>query len=443
MCRPPPRASGDHWGLARLAHLRVVLIPAVAGEDGGASRVGAGSMTATGQDRRGSRQRRWTRALLGFVVVAPAAAIAVYAHLRGPTDTGSSSEHVGSTEPSTESSPKPSSEAPGEQATLRGSAPGTTTETERAAVEPIPWAVPVDEECATACRELGNCALEDGVCVPTLEEHCKGNEACHDSGMCRLLADDLGKRCGIESHGDCAETALCRDQQRCRFAPTGFGGEGRCVEVELVRSQRFPLTTKRHGIQGELLLFLDPALAKRPKKGAVGYWPDPEVPRAGAALTLRDRQGAVVDEVTLFPDVTVKLEDLGAGTDTFLATEHLACPAERHWCGPRTVFLEVRGGRLSRLSAIGPRGEERAMVAVDSGGARWKLERSRRFKTRDLLVQVESFVPPGPALLETRFTFSRGRFRFSERKWPEFLPKNVKLPGPWQGELALHAESRR
>ena len=80
------------------------------------------------------------------------------------------------------------------------------------------------------------------------------------------------------------------------------------------------------------------------------------------------------------------------------------------------------------------------MVAEASRGARWKLERRARRGPRELVVQLESFVPPGPALLEARFTFSRGRFRFTERSWPEFFAKNAKQPGPWHGALELHAD---
>ena len=101
----------------------------------------------------------------------------------------------------------------------------------------------------------------------------------------------------------------------------------------------------------------------------------------------------------------------------------------------------LRGARrrLSAIFALRARGE-----SGDGGrgvaGARWKLERRARRGPRDLLVQLESFVPPGPALLETRFSFSRGRYRFTERRWPEFLPKNAKQPGPWNGALRLHNE---
>ena len=49
------------------------------------------------------------------------------------------------------------------------------------------------------------------------------------------------------------------------------------------------------------------------------------MPRARRA-DLRRRARAVLDEHTLYPDVSVQIEDPGAGTDTFLATEHVSCP---------------------------------------------------------------------------------------------------------------------
>jgi len=374
-------------------------------------------MTHARQQGRKGRTRWWPRLVLGVVILAPAASIAVYARLQDPSRL-------------TGAAPAPSEEARRDGAASRVG----ESESKRGGVEP-------DAGLERGVAEPG--APDPGASASEATETpagpCAATPACREDGMCRLLEDDLGPRCGAESHADCAATALCREQGRCRFAPTGFGGVGRCVATELVRTQRFPLSVKRHGVQGELLVLVDPASAARSPRSARGYWPDADAPRAGAALTLRDARGAVLDEHTLYPDVSVQIEDLGAGTDTFLATEHVSCP-EGHWCGPRTVFFEVRGGRLSAIFALGPRGEERPMVAVASRGARWKLERRARRGPRDLLVQLESFVPPGPALLETRFSFSRGRYRFTERRWPEFLPKNAKQPGPWNGALGLHDE---
>jgi hypothetical protein len=157
-------------------------------------------------------------------------------------------------------------------------------------------------------------------------------------------------------------------------------------------------------------------------------------------VELRGADGLLRGELTFSPSVTFGREDLGTGTDTFYVTEHVSC-SESHWCGPRTKFFEVRGGELARIQAVGPRGALRLLEASASGGSRWKLERRKKPRGADLVVQLEGLVPPGPALSELRYTFSKGQFRFSERRFVDYLPTVAKQPGPWQGELGLHAAS--
>lgn len=299
-------------------------------------------------------------------------------------------------------------------------------------------------DCARCaeCRARGNCDLRGGVCVPTLEEHCAQSVTCEEEGRCRLVNDELGPRCAVETHADCAATRLCEGAQRCRYAPLdSFGNEGRCVGAELVEVARWPLDAARHGVRGALVLSVDRRLERAYKgsKEQSSFAPDPEDPRAGALLELRASDGTTRGELTFFPLVRIAKENLGAGTETFLATELPSCE-DAQWCGPRTRFFEVRQGRLDWIEAVGPRGTQRLFEVSATGGARWKIERRKKPPGADVLAQVEAFVPPGPALIETRFTFSRGRFRFTEKVSAAYHPSVAKQPGPWQGHLELHGQ---
>lgn len=294
-----------------------------------------------------------------------------------------------------------------------------------------------DCEASDECRVEGQCTLKDGRCVVGGADDCARSERCKRDGVCRLIENELGARCGVFTHADCAQTEACRDRGRCRVAPLDFGGDGRCLAVTLVERERFPLTAARHGIDGELVLAVDPEIAESEDADGRGYWPNEVEPRVAAALQLRDGAGIVRDEMTLFPDVFVRKEDLGAGTDTFLATERLACLAG-HWCGWTTRFYEVREGRLALLKAVNSSGEEREVVVVSSGGSRWKLEAGSRPSPRELVAQVEGPVPPGPALTETRFRFFATGTRFTEKKWDDYQPWVRKQAGRWSGALEFH-----
>jgi hypothetical protein len=295
-----------------------------------------------------------------------------------------------------------------------------------------------DAHCAASgdCRRVGNCGVSDGHCLPTGDEHCSRSEGCQRDGMCRRLTGDGEPSCGAKQHADCAQTELCRSQGRCRLAPLDFGGGGRCLAIQLEDRQSVLLTQERHGIDGKLVLALDPRFPKRRDPQDLGYWPDEDALRSAAALQLRDASGAVRDELTLYPDVSLRTEALGSGTDSFLLTEYLSCPAG-HWCGWNTVFAEVRGGHLSRLRALGPKGEESDMVFSASGGARWKLER-KAGRSVELVEQVEGPAPVVPALIERRFYFENGRFHFTEKQWADFDPKVARQGGRWFGALEFH-----
>jgi hypothetical protein len=295
------------------------------------------------------------------------------------------------------------------------------------------------DSCADSerCREEGACVSTKNGCEPTKPEHCAHSAACRRDGMCRLLSDGGGRSCGSETHADCATSWLCRDHGRCRLAPQNLSGSGPCVEAKLRLHQRLPLTEARHGIRGELMVMVDARLPDSQLKDERGYFPEEEALRSAASVQVRRSDGVVVDELTLYPALDVVARNLGDGTDTFFATEHVACLAG-HWCGWRMVPFQVQNGRLSRLRAVGDSGEERDMAVTASLGSRWALSPAKA-GLLDLVYQVEG--PSGleqPVFVETRFSFQSGRWRFSEVRSSEYDKSVLHQPGKWSGTLEFH-----
>jgi len=216
-----------------------------------------------------------------------------------------------------------------------------------------------------------------------------------------------------------------------------LSGSGPCVDAKLRLHQRLPLSEARHGLRGDLSVMVDARLPDAQLKDDRGYFPEEESLRAASSVQLRRGDGSVLDELTFYPAVHVGARDLGSGTDTFLATEHVACLAG-HWCGWRTVFFEVQNGHLVRLRAAGSNGEEREMAVTASLGSRWAIV-SGKNHAQDLVYQVEG--PSGldqPVFVETRFSFTRERWRFSERQGAEYDKSVLRQSGKWSGTLEFH-----
>lgn len=298
--------------------------------------------------------------------------------------------------------------------------------------------VPLDS-CpdSAGCREEGTCSATKNGCEPSKPEHCTQSAACRRDGMCRLLDDGGGKSCGSETHADCAASWLCRDHGRCRLAPQNLSGSGPCIDAKLRLNQRLALSEARHGIRGELAVLVDARLTRAQLEEEPGYFPMEESLRAAASVQLRKLDGTVVDELTLYPAVDVVARNLGSGTDTFTATEHIACLAG-HWCGWRTVFFEVQNGRLVRLRASGPDSKEREMALTASLGSRWTFA-SGKHGAKDLLYQVEATSGlDEPVFVETRFSFLDGHWTFTERQAAEYDKRVLHQPGKWAGTLEFH-----
>jgi hypothetical protein len=151
-------------------------------------------------------------------------------------------------------------------------------------------------------------------------------------------------------------------------------------------------------------------------------------------LRVIDRSGAVVSEAAVYPDVDVHIESLGSGTDVFRITEFMGCPGGNS-SGWNTVFLEVRNGHVARLRAYGENGEEREVAMSATNDERWKL--TQRNGRTELVVQLEGS-PPEPALIETRFWFENGAYRFLEQIAVAYDPAIAKQSGPWHGALDFH-----
>jgi hypothetical protein len=292
-----------------------------------------------------------------------------------------------------------------------------------------------DEHCARSgvCVTAGRCGVVEHYCVPTKDEHCRNSWDCDNDGLCSRLLVDGEPTCVMAEHYDCASTWGCKEKGLCGLGPLrGQGAE--CVAAKLVERKRWPLTEARHGLEGTLVLAQDRKMLRKIDRSTRGYCPSDEDVRASSALQVRDRSGEVVSTATLYPDVGVEVEDIGSGTDTFRATEHVGC-SDGHWSGWNTVLLEVRGGQVSRLRALGPGNEEREIAMTASDGERWKFAGTA--ERRELVVQLEGSAPE-PALIETHFWFGEGRWRFEERRSESYDPEIPKQPGPWNGALTFH-----
>lgn len=290
-----------------------------------------------------------------------------------------------------------------------------------------------DAHCARSdtCRKAGDCGVFKDYCAPSKDEHCQSSEDCRSEGWCRRIFT-REPSCGIGEHVDCATSVGCKKEGRCRLGP--LRGQGDCVAAKLIDRKRWRLTEARHGIQGTLVLAQDPKIWRKVDESWRGYCPNDDYSLASAALQVRDRSGAVVSEAALYPDVGIQVEDLGSGTDTFRATEFIGCPGG-HSSGWHTVFLEVRGGKVSRLRAIGAGAAEREIAMSATNDERWKIE--RKPGRCELVVQLEGSTPE-PALIETHFWFENGQYRFLERKSDSYDPEIAKQSGAWHGALDFH-----
>lgn len=301
------------------------------------------------------------------------------------------------------------------------------------AVSPEPVGATTEESCPNQelCRKEGACGILEGVCQPTRPEHCQQSEVCREEGSCHLyhFADEPN-RCRVEQQADCAGSALCRTQGRCRYAPL-FAGEGRCVRARLVQTQSFALTKARHGVKGRLVIARDPrSYPDNPENYDIAI--NEVDPRAGAALQVLTSAGKLVDELTLYPALTVSVEDFGDGTDTFLATEQIFC-SMGSCCGWDTVFLQVRSGRLSRLVAKGGHGEPTELVLTASIRSRWRLTEGAGPNTHRVVFQTSC---RAVALTTQRFFPQRdGAWRYTEERADELKPGVQQEPGPWHGVL--------
>lgn len=280
------------------------------------------------------------------------------------------------------------------------------------------------------CRESGACRSSEGGCQPTQLQDCLDSVACQRDGRCRLLPDAAGARCGSETHADCAGSALCRNEHRCWLAPDA-AGDTSCVSAKLRTAQRLPLSEARHGLQGQLVVLLDKRLPAAALTDARGYAAIGEELLAFASVRLEGPPGTVLDELTLYPVVDVAARNLGSGTDTFLATEHVACQAGR-FCGWHTAFFEVRAARLQRVRARGANGAECAVETTASFAARWTLRPRAKSGLPEIVSQQED--PLKSLWVERRFAFRDGDWRLDERETSS-LQELLAERGNWAGRL--------
>ncbi|HKO49194.1 MAG TPA: hypothetical protein VJV79_15785 [Polyangiaceae bacterium] len=167
-------------------------------------------------------------------------------------------------------------------------------------------------------------------------------------------------------------------------------------------------------------------------RDARGYLQLSEEPIAKSSVRLQSADGSLLDELALYPAVDVAARSLGSATDTFLATEHVACVAGR-FCGWHIRFFELADGKIQLLRALGPAGAPRQIETTASFAARWTLKRNAKIGTYDILSQEED--PEKIAWVERRFFYADKSWRFSEREAPLNDPQMLAEPGSWAGQL--------
>jgi hypothetical protein len=290
------------------------------------------------------------------------------------------------------------------------------------------------DECAASegCRESGACERGAAGCQPSQLEHCLRSAGCQRDGKCRLSNDGSTARCGSETHADCAGSTRCRDEGHCFLSSSEGSGNGSCIPGKLRTAQQLPLTEKRHGLRGVLRVLLDSRIPASALVDARSFLPLTDEPIANASLRLESPEGTVLDELTLYPVTDVTSRSLGSLSETFFATEHVACIAGR-FCGWRTRFFELANGKIQRLRALGPASAQRDVETTASFAARWTLKRGAKPGARDILCQEED--PVKSAWVERRFFYADSHWRFSEREAPTGDPQMLAEPGDWSGRI--------
>jgi hypothetical protein len=307
------------------------------------------------------------------------------------------------------------------------------------------------EDCARSdiCRRLGRCALVGGTCAPEAEQQCLAAEVCRKDGMCRLLKDGDSPHCGALTEADCAATAVCKRQGKCQFAPLASQPVGRCIKARMVERKRIALTDARHGIRGSLALVTDAGLRAYDTEGPgdPAWTNDPENPDfkpvkygadgtlAAASLRLLSERGEIKGNIALFPAATMETKDLGDETDTILITEHVDCEI----CWEKTILLQVRDGRVSRLRARDAKGVVRDVELSSGPGARWRIARDAATDRITAQRRSDPSTVAGP-VTETRYRWAKGGWESVAREIPN--PADADKPSErWWGTMSPYAAS--
>jgi serine/threonine protein kinase len=79
-----------------------------------------------------------------------------------------------------------------------------------------------DASCARPCSGVGNCTAKDGMCIPTVDAHCRASQVCRNAGACTLV----GTSCVASLQLDCEASLLCKSIGNCVLSA------GRCRKQE-------------------------------------------------------------------------------------------------------------------------------------------------------------------------------------------------------------------
>jgi hypothetical protein len=108
----------------------------------------------------------------------------------------------------------------------------------------VPPSNGADPDCGQLCKLSGACVADQGRCIPTAAEHCKGSKHCTENGLCALIAnacqvpaespEDCNREHGTKKHNPCVDWGRC----------TAEGGT--CVVASDADCQKFR-ECKRYG----------------------------------------------------------------------------------------------------------------------------------------------------------------------------------------------------
>jgi hypothetical protein len=214
---------------------------------------------------------------------------------------------------------------------------------------------------------------------------------------------------GLNSHEECRRQPSCQD---CLRAPLR-SGQSSCVVSRLVVRNEYALDVRRYGLNGRLELLTDARWTRPEGEDYRGYLSDDIQPMAASVIRLTIDTDSRIEQEELHPAVSIEQKNLGDGTDTYVATEEIACSAGRY-CGWTSLFYQIRDGHLLRLSALDKVGEHVVVHLTQADAVSWWYEPTTSDGPVDILHRRYDFDDEGEIHRLTRFYFWNGTWMLVE-----------------------------